>query len=337
MSGRMSSRYESIFRADLFKGQKGVYVITGGGSGLGRCIAHELASVGAKVVILGRKIDQLTSVADEINQVYGKATCTPYPLDIRDEPKVTEVVQMIWDKHGPILGLVNNAGGQYVSAAENISPNGWRSVIDLNLNGTWNMTRAVFLSREAASKSPTPENPLANPPLSIVTVLADIRNGKPYMAHTSAARAGNATLSITLAQEWGPRGVRINCVTPGTLIGNGVNNYPETVRWHMTNIHHLNPIGRMGTESEVSSAVVFLMSPAAAYITGTILEVTGGGHLRKGAEDPEPFTENTQSPPYFGFPSLLGGEGSPGYFPSGIPIEFKDLVEKYRKLGGAKL
>ncbi|KAJ3218727.1 hypothetical protein HDU67_004247 [Dinochytrium kinnereticum] len=328
--------FNSVFKDGLFAGDAGIYVITGGGTGIGRCMAHELASLGAKVAVLGRRLELLEQTSNEINNLSGSGKCFPYAVNIRDEVKVTELMQRIWSEHGPILGLVNNAGGQFASPAEEISPKGWSAVIDLNLNGTWYVTRAVFLARQnaIASLASDPKDGLIHPPLAIVTVLADIRSGKPYMAHTSAARAGIANLTMTLAQEWGPKGVRINCVTPGTLLGNGMWNYPEAIRTHTASIHHLNPLGRMGTEAEISAAVVFLLSPGAAYITGACLEVTGGAHLRKGVEDPEPFTENSQVPPFFGFSSAVGTkDGTPGYFATGsVPEGFEGVFEKYRKL-----
>ncbi|KAI8853309.1 hypothetical protein BC829DRAFT_382503 [Chytridium lagenaria] len=311
--------FQSVFRDGLFTDVKGIYVVTGGGTGIGRCIAHELSSLGAQVAVLGRRLELLERTCNEINAL-GGGKCFPFSVNIRDEPSVTELIQKIWTDHGPILGLVNNAGGQFASPAEEISPNGWRSVIDLNLNGTWNLI-CPAITKAFLSSLPYPL----------------LLFWPTFEAHTSAARAGIANLTLTLAQEWGPKGVRINCVNPGTILGNGMWNYPEAIRSHTASISHLNPLGRMGTEAEISATVVFLLSPGASYITGACLEVTGGAHLRKGTEDPNPYTEDTQVPPFFGFTSTVGtSDGKPGYFANGaVPAGFEVVFDKYRKMAKA--
>ncbi|KAJ3069171.1 hypothetical protein HDU98_007752 [Podochytrium sp. JEL0797] len=244
-------------------------------------------------------------------------------MDIRNAVQVKQQIGMLVEKHGPISGLVNNAGGQFPSPAENISDNGWRAVIDLNLNGTWNVIKAVQGTRAANQKNP----------LSIVTVTADVRNGKLMMAHTAAARAGVENLTKTLAQEWGSQGIRINCVAPGTILGNGMNHYADVFREEVVRTHHMNPIGRLGTEAEVSAAIVFLLSPASAFITGTTLQVTGGAHLRSGADDAVVnYSEDITIPPFFGFKTVVQkdseGDAKSAYFASG------KAPEGFEKLGG---
>jgi NAD(P)-dependent dehydrogenase (short-subunit alcohol dehydrogenase family) len=173
--------------------------------------------------------------------------------------------------HGRLDLLVNNAGGQFASPAAAIKPKGWRAVIDTNLNGTWFVSQAAW------------QHAMRKHGGAIVSIVADMWNGFPGMAHTGAARAGVVNLTQTLAVEWGSAGVRVNAVAPGFVLSSGLANYPPPVQQMAAKIMPQNPSGRVGTESEVSAAVVFLLSPAAAYISGATLRVDGGSSLQKAA------------------------------------------------------
>lgn len=261
----MTDRYDSIFRPGLFAGQ--VALVTGGGTGIGRCIAHELASLGALVVLAGRRPEPLAATAAEIVAAGGRADTEP--LNIRDEEAVDRAVAAIVERHGRLDALVNNAGGQFASPAAHIKPKGWRAVIETNLTGTWFITQAAFtrwMSRNGGA---------------IVSIVADMWNGFPGMAHTGAARAGVVNLTQTLAIEWGSAGVRVNAVAPGFVLSSGLSNYPAPVQKMAAQLMPQNPSGRIGTESEVSAAVAFLLSPAAAYVSGVTLRVDGGASLQK--------------------------------------------------------
>jgi len=262
----VSSVFESIFRPGLFDGR--VMLVTGGGTGIGRCTAHELAALGATVVIAARRPEPLEKTAAEIAEAGGR--CETAGLNIRDEKAIDATVAAIVAKHGRIDGLVNNAGGQFVQPAAEMSPNGWRTVIDLNLNGSFLMASAVYRHSMQAHGG------------AIVNMLADIWTGYPAMAHMAAARAGIENLSITLSMEWAASDVRVNCVAPGTILSSGMLHYPRAVQEHTVAEAGHTPAARLGTESEVSAAIVFLLSPAAAYITGETLKIDGGSSFQKG-------------------------------------------------------
>jgi citronellol/citronellal dehydrogenase len=278
-----TSPYRSIFRDDLLAGQ--VILITGGGTGIGRCIAHEVAALGATPVLAARRAEPLESTAAEIREAGGEAHVRT--VDIRDAEAVEELVAGVVGEHGRIHALVNNAGGQFPAPAETISPNGWRTVVDLNLNGTFLMTRAVFNATMAEHGG------------AIVSIVADMWNGFPFMAHTGAARAAVVNLTKSLAVEWAARRVRVNAVAPGLVFSSGMDTYDPAVQRAAAATARKIPAGRIGTESETSAAVVYLLSEAAAFVTGETLRVDGGASLLK--QPMLPLGEGEVLPAYDGF------------------------------------
>jgi citronellol/citronellal dehydrogenase len=252
--------YRSVFRAGLFAGR--AVVVTGGGSGIGRCIAHELASLGASVALVGRRPEKLAAVAAEIAASGGRAT--RHALDIRDESAVQAGIAAVLAAHGRIDGLVNNAGGQYPGPAESLSLKGWEAVLRTNLTGGFLMARETF------------NGWMKDHGGAIVGIIADIWGGMPGMAHSGAARAGMLNLTETLASEWAPSGVRVNAVAPGWIASSGMETYAEPVRARLAAQWQAVPLRRYGSEAEVAAAVVFLLSEAANFITGTCIRVDGG-------------------------------------------------------------
>lgn len=198
--------YNSAFKPDFFAGQ--TVVITGGGSGIGRCTAHELASLGANVVLIGRNADKLAKVQAELKED-GYAG-DYYSLDIRNGEEVAKTVATILAKHGRIDGLVNNAGGQYPSPLRDITDKGWDAVIRNNLNGGFSMMREVYTQCMETHGG------------AIVNIAAVVAFGMPKMGHTGAARAGMINLTQTAALEWASAGVRVNCVLPGSIASSGM-------------------------------------------------------------------------------------------------------------------
>ncbi|MDP6566640.1 MAG: SDR family oxidoreductase [Alphaproteobacteria bacterium] len=253
--------YGSVFQSGLFAGE--TIIVTGGGSGIGRCTAHELAFLGAKVVLIGRDQARLEQAQAEIIEDGGHADIQP--LDIRVEDDVIAAVDMIVGRDGPIFGLVNNAGGQYTAPLEEISQKGWETVVRTNLTGGFLMAREVFRQ----SMKP-------NGGGAIVNITADHWMSMPTMGHSGAARGGMENFTMTAAVEWGRFGVRVNSVAPGWVETSGFETYDgKTADWFRS-LDKCVPLRRLGREAEVAAAIVFLLSPAAAYITGGCIRVDGG-------------------------------------------------------------
>ncbi len=282
--------YRTVFRPDLFRGQ--VAVVTGGGSGIGRCTAHELAALGAHVALVGRKLEKLNTVRTEIIEAGGSASC--HPCDIRDEPAVAAAVQSVLDVHGRIDALVNNAGGQFPAALKDISLNGWEAVVRTNLTGGFLMAREC-LRRWMQDHGG-----------AIVNIVADMWGSMPAMGHSGAARAGMVSFTETAALEWAPYGVRVNAVAPGYIASSGMDAYPPEMGPVLRAAAKGVPLKRMGTEAEISAAIVFLLSEAAAFITGSVMRVDGGRpQMRAGWAFPQEqgaSGERTAVRPYDGFP-----------------------------------
>ena len=274
--------YRSVFREGLFAGQ--TIVVTGGGSGIGRCTAHELAALGARVVIAGRKLEKLERVAAEIREDGGEVDLVAF--DIREEAKVAEVVGDIVSRHGRIHGLVNNAGGQFPAPLATISQKGFETVVRTNLVGGFLVAREVF------------KRSMSNHGGAIVNMTADFWRGMPGMGHSGAARAGMDNFTKTAAVEWAPAGVRVNAVAPGWIASSGLDTYEGPVRAMIPKLREAVPLKRMATEAEVSSAICFLLSEGAAFITGTTIAIDGGAPLGSRVW---PMPDHRKSVPYEGF------------------------------------
>ena len=274
--------YQSIFHPELFKGQ--TFIVTGGGSGIGRCTAHELAALGARVALVGRKAEKVETVKAEILEDGGIASA--HACDIREEESVKATVAAIIEEHGGINGVVNNAGGQFPSPLTGINQKGWETVVRTNLTG------GFLMAREAYTQS------LAKTGGAIVNIVADMWGGMPGMGHSGAARAGMVNFTQTAAVEWGTSGVRVNAVAPGWIASSGMDNYPEQMKEWIRSLGDNVPIKRMGTESEVSAAICFLLSPGAAFISGDCLRIDGGAS-QGGRMWPFPKAKNNE--PFNGF------------------------------------
>lgn len=274
--------YNSVFKESLFAGQ--VHVVTGGGSGIGRCCAHELASLGAHVVLIGRKEEKLQTVAAEIQEDGGSASF--HACDIRDEESVKAVVKAIVADSGAVHGLLNNAGGQYPSPLAAINQKGFETVMRTNLVGGFLFAREVYNQSMVKTGG------------SIVNIIADMWGGMPGMGHSGAARAGMDNFTKTAAYEWGQSGVRVNAIAPGWIISSGMDTYDGAFKAIIPKLEDAVPLKRMGTESEISSAVCFLLSEGSKFVSGATLRIDGAASLGNRMW-PLPKAKNNE--PYNGF------------------------------------
>jgi peroxisomal trans-2-enoyl-CoA reductase len=289
-----AAAWRSVYRPGLFYGK--VALVTGGGTGIGRAIATELAILGATVVIASRNQEQCQQTAREINdslllQSYSSSSSSAAAAanysqtkeenvgrvlagpstSIRNEQQVVDLVAFCIETCGALHLLVNNAGGQFIAAADDLSQRGFGAVVDTNLTGTFLVCREAYtqyMEQNGGSGG-----------CAIVNITLGNRNGMPRMSHSGAARAGVENLTATLCTEWIESQVRINCVRPGIVwTESGAQAYgPGVADSIATQLLPSIPAKRFGTPQEVSSAVCWLLSEGASYVTGTVLSVCGGG------------------------------------------------------------
>jgi len=255
--------YDSVFKPGLFAGQ--TILVIGGGSGIGRCVAHELAYLGAHVVLVGRKLEKLESTCAEIIEDGGSASFKV--CDIREEDAVKAMVAQVLAERERIDHLVNNAGGQFPAPLIGINQKGFETVVRTNLVGGFLVAKEVYL--QSMSKTGG----------SIVNMLADMWGGMPGMGHSGAARAGMENFTKTAAFEWGHCNVRVNAVAPGWIASSGMDTYPESMKSMIRNLKDHVPLQRIGTESEVAAAIVFLLWPGANFINGNTIRIDGAASL----------------------------------------------------------
>jgi len=243
-------------------------IVTGGGTGIGRATALALHRDGYRVVIAGRRPEPL----EQTRALIGDG-CVVYPGDIREPDVSAGLVEVCMSRFGRIDCLVNNAGGQFTAAAEDISPGGWRAVRRLNLDAPWFLTQAVAKRWMIANGG------------RVISVVLCPERGIAGMAHSSAARAGMGALTRTLAMEWGRHGIALNCVAPGWIDTEGVRGYDLDLEQVAAQV----PMKRLGSAAEVGDLIAYLASPAAGYITGQTIAIDGGVDLTSsGWEPPQP-------------------------------------------------
>ncbi len=258
-----------MFQPDLLKGR--VAIVTGGGTGIGAAIATRLATVGTRVVVASRDSAHLEAGVAAVQKAGQEASA--FQVDVRDPDQVDALVAHAVRTFGRADILVNNAAGNFVCRAEELSPNGWRAVVDIVLNGSFYCARALGRHLIAQRQEG-----------AIVSVLANyVWTGSPGTVHSAAAKAGVLSMTQTLAVEWARHKIRVNAVAPGPIESPGAArqlwNTPEAVE----RIGRAVPLGRWGLASEVADAVVFLASPLSAFTTGETLTVDGGAWMGKGS------------------------------------------------------
>ena len=253
--------YPLVYRPDLFAGK--VALVSGGGSGLGKAIAYTFARLGATLVLCGRNPERLAQAKSQIEAL--GARCDTHQMTIRDPDAVAAMIAEVFEHHGNLDVLVNNAGGQFPLPAIDISPKGWNAVVDTNLNGTWYMMQAAARQWRDGKQSG-----------SIVNIVADIWRGMPDIAHTCAARAGVIYLSKTVAVEWAPLNIRVNCVAPGCCETEAFSLYPPdaAARYEVS-----NPMLHSGDAMDIAEAVIYMAAPSGKFVNGEVLTVDGGQQM----------------------------------------------------------
>ncbi|WP_231331060.1 SDR family oxidoreductase [Actinomadura graeca] len=243
------------------------FLVTGGGTGIGAATALRLAGLGASVTVVGRRKEPLETVAAEVARRGGDALA--HTADVRDPDAVDAAVEAAVDRFGRIDGLVNNAAGNFVAAAEDLSPNGWRAVVDIVLNGTWNCTSAVARRLIDTGR-----------PGSFVNVVATYAwTGHPGTVHSAAAKAGVVTMTRTLAVEWARYGIRLNCIAPGPTETDGAGSALWAAPEDRERVVSSVPLRRFAGAEEIGDLTGFLLSDRAGYVTGAVLTADGGQSL----------------------------------------------------------
>ena len=253
---------------DSFAGKTAV--VTGAGTGIGRGFALRLAEMGATVALCARRVDRLEAVAEEIRAAGGKALVCP--LDIRDPDAVEAVMQKVVDETGHIDIMINNAAGNFISRAEDISARGWNAVVNIVLNGSAYCTLAAGKRMVAQGSGKI---------LNITASYAWV--GGPGTVHSAAAKAGLIAMAKTLAVEWGGRGVQVNCLCPGFVDTEQSNEVLWPTEDAQQHILDRVPAGRFGSIEETVEAGMYLCSDAANYVNGEVMTIDGGEWLNKGA------------------------------------------------------
>lgn len=272
----------SLFQPGLLDGQ--VAIVSGGGSGLGRATALELAALGARVVVCGRRSEPLEQTADQADGARVEARV----CDIREEDQVSALVDGVLDSHGQIDLLVNNAGGQYMTPAEDITPKGFRTVLRLNVEGTWLMTHTVATRAMMSGPDGSPRGG------KIVNVTLSPHHGLPGMAHSSAARAAVENLTRVLSIEWARFGIKVTALAAGHFATETLRTkYPKQV---VEGVAGTVPLGRLGTEQEFAWLVAYVASQAGDYLSGAILTIDGARDNWLGAWPPGGLTDEAGKP-----------------------------------------
>jgi citronellol/citronellal dehydrogenase len=266
--------HRTVFASEALKDM--VVVLSGGAGGIGRAIAWLFARLGAHVVLVGRNQERLDALV--ANLAGRKLKASAYAADIKDPDAVKALFDTVWKSHGRVDGLINSAGGQFPQPAIDFSVKGWNAVINTNLNGTWYMMQAAA-QHWRDNKYPG----------SIVNIVVVTTHGLYGIAHTVAARSGVIGLSRSVAVEWAPLKIRVNCVAPGAIETEGWKVYTPEAR---AAYPRSNPMMRAGSPWDVAQACVYLTGPSGGFVTGETLTVDGGGQLWGE-------TWTTGKPPYF--------------------------------------
>ncbi|WP_019120210.1 2,4-dienoyl-CoA reductase [Brevibacillus massiliensis] len=247
-----------------------VVIVTGGSSGMGKAMAKRFVQEGARVVITGRSEERLQQAKTEIEQTGGEVFC--FPMDVRDPAKAEEMVKAAKEQFGRIDALVNNAAGNFICPAEDLSVNGWNAVVNIVLNGTWYCTQAVGKEWIASGQQG-----------SILNILATYAwTAGAGVIHSASAKAGVLAMTRTLAVEWGSKyGIRVNAIAPGPIADTGgADRLWPTEEAYQQTVSSV-PAKRLGKPEEVAHLACFLLSPGSEYINGDCITIDGGQWLNR--------------------------------------------------------
>lgn len=257
-----------MFTDGLFKGKR--ILITGGGTGLGRAMAEQFLSLGAVIYICGRRKNVCDDTAAELMKKHGGEVKT-FGVDIRDAQAVDEMVEAIF-KDGPLTGLVNNAAGNFISRTQDLSPRGFDAIANIVMHGTFYVTHAVGRRWIAGGH-----------PGSVVSIVATwVKNGGPFTVPSAMSKSAVNTMTMSLATEWGPYGIRLNAIGPGEIPTEGMSKRLNPGEEPGARTAHINPMGRVGTIEEIQNLATFLLSDGCRWINGESIMMDGGGHLAHG-------------------------------------------------------
>lgn len=255
-----------MFSTPIFAGRTAL--VTGGSAGIGLAIAARLSALGASVAVAGRSRERLDDAVALLSEE-APAPVHGYAVDVRDPDAVAACVGQVQRDLGPVSLLVNNAAGNFRVDPLELSPNGWAAVVDIVLDGTWNVTSAVGRAAVAGGT-----------PLAVVNIgTSAAETGSASTVHSASAKAGVTAMTKSLAKAWAPHGIRLNVLTPGLTEGTGgaqaLYSTEEELAGHLAQI----PLGRLARREDIASACAYLLSDYASYITGTTLLVDGGRQL----------------------------------------------------------
>jgi NAD(P)-dependent dehydrogenase (short-subunit alcohol dehydrogenase family) len=258
-----------LFEGKPFAGKTAV--VTGGGTGLGRAMSLRLAELGANLVIASRKMENLEPTAEEIRAK--GAECMAHAVDIRDHAKVEAMLPAVVERFGRVNILLNNAAGNFLCPAEKLSINGWKAVVEIVLHGTWHCT-SVF-GRHMIEQGGG----------NILNIIATYAwTGAPLVMPSASAKAGVLAMTRSLAVEWGPKGIRLNCIAPGAIVTEGASqNLAFATEEAQKMIREHNPLKRLGTQEELADLAAFLLSDHSSYINGDCISMDGGNWLAGGS------------------------------------------------------
>lgn len=257
-----------MFKDGLFSGKR--ILVTGGGTGLGKAMSERFLSLGAEIFICGRRKQVCEATAEELMKAHG-GKVHAFGVDIRDAAAVDAMIEEIFAS-GPLTSLVNNAAGNFISRTQDLSPRGFDAIANIVMHGTFYVTHAVG-KRWIAGKSKG----------SVVSIAVTwVRNGGPFVVPSAMSKAAIHAMTMSLATEWGPYGIRLNAIAPGEIPTEGMSKRLNPGEDPGARSARLNPMGRAGRMEELQNLATFLLSDGCDWLNGELIAMDGGQGLATG-------------------------------------------------------